>query len=412
MNYKHWLYGIIGAVNAVLLSVPLVSMAVTVSEDITLQTKSTSGSVTLASGSTFDTLTVNSNSFTFDLSGSQSVTLQSGNERMSSNVASVAPGCNGSLSNVTFSATNGSSVTIIMEGNVCSSGGGGGGGGGGGSSGSSNTTATQTTSTTAAASAAQTTTAAVAPVAQTATPVAQSSSGTVAGTPVYVPVPTGVFPGISKLNRRLSIGSSGEDVRALQEALASMTDVYPEGTASGYFGALTKAAVAKFQMKYGIVSSSSDAGYGSVGPMTRAKLVEVFGSGAVAATPAPSVSAVGMALTRELGIGATGDDVTQLQAYLAADPALYPEGKITGYYGSLTVSAIKRFQAKYGISQIGRVGPQTLSKLNEVMRQSIGVPSAPNASQGDEAAKAELQKQITDLQALIESLTKQVQSAR
>jgi len=226
-------------------------------------------------------------------------------------------------------------------------------------------------------------------------------------------MPTAAFPGVLQITQRLSIGSTGEDVRALQEALASMPDVYPEGTVSGYFGDLTKAAVAKFQMKYGIVSSSSDAGYGSVGPMTRAKLQEVFGSGAVASTPAPLVSAVGVVLTRELGLGASGDDVTQLQAFLAADSLLYPEGKITGYYGSLTVAAVRRFQERYGISQVGRVGPQTLLKLKEVMGQGMGgVLSAPSASQGDEAAKADLQNQITDLQALIESLTKQIQSAR
>lgn len=404
----------------VILSVPLVSMAVTVSQDITIKPKSTSGSITLASGSTFDTLTVNSNSFTFALSGSQSVTLQSGNERLSSNVSSVVPGCNASLSNVSFSATDGSSVIITMEGTACSSGGGGGGGSGGGGGGGS-TSSTQTTTTT--------TTTTVATTPTTATVLTQTSSsylegapapavplGSVASAPIYVPAPISAFPGILQLNRRLSVGSSGEDVRALQEALASMPDMYPEGTVSGYFGSLTKAAVAKFQMKYGIVSSSSDAGYGSVGPMTRAKLHEVFGGAYSSGVsfPIATVSA-SVALTRRLNIGSEGTDVTQLQAYLAADSSLYPEGKVTGYYGSLTSAAVKRFQARYGIDQVGWVGPQTMAKLNEFIGQGASASQAPvstGSSPSDDQARAALQSQIQDMQALINSLTQQIQTAQ
>ena len=42
----------------------------------------------------------------------------------------------------------------------------------------------------------------------------------------------------------------------------------------------------------------------------------------------------------------TGGDVTRLQRFLAGDPSIYPEGRITGYYGSLTVAAVKRFQER------------------------------------------------------------------
>src|SRR3990167_9291741 len=35
-------------------------------------------------------------------------------------------------------------------------------------------------------------------------------------------------------------------------------------------------------------------------------------------------------ITRQLAIGATGDDVRELQELLASDPELYPEGIITG----------------------------------------------------------------------------------
>ena len=75
----------------------------------------------------------------------------------------------------------------------------------------------------------------------------------------------------------------------------------------------------------------------------------------------------GPIFTRELEFGMHGDDITALQLFLAKDKTLYPEGLITGYFGSLTRSAVRRFQARYGIKQVGRVGPITLEKLNELI---------------------------------------------
>lgn len=47
---------------------------------------------------------------------------------------------------------------------------------------------------------------------------------------------------------------------------------------SGYYGSVTKTSVGKFQLKHGVVNSSNDAGFGRVGPLTRAKLNELYGS--------------------------------------------------------------------------------------------------------------------------------------
>lgn len=64
-------------------------------------------------------------------------------------------------------------------------------------------------------------------------------------------------------------------------------------------------------------------------------------------------ASLAFAETASIGIGASGSDVTNLQTILKADVSVYPEGIVTGYYGSLTANAVKRLQAKYGLPQTG-----------------------------------------------------------
>ena len=78
-------------------------------------------------------------------------------------------------------------------------------------------------------------------------------------------------------------------------------------------------------------------------------------------------------LTRQLEEGNSGTDVTSLQTYLAKDPTIYPQGLITGYFGSLTKSAVSNFQARNGIETVGRVGPVTMAALNAKMNIGGGV---------------------------------------
>lgn len=70
-------------------------------------------------------------------------------------------------------------------------------------------------------------------------------------------------------------------------------------------------------------------------------------------------------ITHQLDLGDRGIDVTNLQTFFAADPSIYPQGLITGYFGTLTRSAVMSYQASNGISPAGRVGPITLAKINE-----------------------------------------------
>jgi len=86
-------------------------------------------------------------------------------------------------------------------------------------------------------------------------------------------------------------------------------------------------------------------------------------------TATSTTSNVGQ-LLKTLRQGARGDDVKVLQALLAADTSIYPDGLITGYFGSLTAKAVKKLQTKNNLEQVGNVGPKTLQKLNEMLTQN------------------------------------------
>ena len=177
---------------------------------------------------------------------------------------------------------------------------------------------------------------------------------------------------------RLAQGSRGADVKRLQSLLGVES--------SGYFGALTRAAVEALQLKYGIANPGNE-GFGTLGPKTRAKIGEVFGSGVAA----PEASAQGqsssenaslnaiVALARPLRVGASGDDVKTLQIVLNSDPDTRvatdgdgAPGSETTLFGRLTLKAIKKFQEKHGIARLGEdgygnVGPKTRAKLNTLL---------------------------------------------
>lgn len=73
------------------------------------------------------------------------------------------------------------------------------------------------------------------------------------------------------INTGLTLGSTGEEVRILQGALATDKNVYPSGIVSSYFGNLTKQAVINFQKKNKISSS------GKIDEATAKKFNEIYG---------------------------------------------------------------------------------------------------------------------------------------
>jgi len=348
--------------------------AISVSNDVTLTIPATpagaTANVVMRSGSSFSSLTVTATNFTITLGSGDTVTLDSSEGKLFTNDQSIATAC-GESSSIVLTADK--TYVISMGGGCVLSGGGG------------------------------------APPPST-TPPPSSGGGTVSSPPVTPAIPatpatpatptempatpaTPATPALIKspvFNSDLQFGDEGEAVLRLQELLASDPEIYPEKLISGYYGSLTRAAVRRFQTKHGLPA------VGRVGPQTRAKLAEVFSSPvAPSATPPPAPTQSSYVFMRELSFGMEGEDIAQLQLLLANDRDVYPEGTVTGYYGSLTRAAVKRFQTKNSLPAVGRVGPQTLAKLNS-LASPAGGGSSSSAPVSDLEALEQKMKAIQD----------------
>lgn len=186
----------------------------------------------------------------------------------------------------------------------------------------------------------------------------------------------------------LKPGSRGADVSRLQQVLGV--------EASGYFGPLTRKAVEDFQVKNGI-AKKGDEGFGNLGPKTRAKIAEVFGTGVAS----PNASAQGQtqsgnasvnaaaSFKNALKAGSQGDEVRALQVVLNSDAdtrvAEAGEGSVGkegNAFGKLTQKAVVKFQLKHGLAKqgdpaLGTVGPKTRAKLNELLTAWLAKTSVP-----------------------------------
>jgi len=87
----------------------------------------------------------------------------------------------------------------------------------------------------------------------------------------------------------------------------------------------------------------------------------------------------------DLKYGMKDSQVSILQTQLKSDPTVYPEGLVTGYFGPLTLKAVKAFQAKYNIITTGYVGPLTRGKLTELycpVTTTTGLPEGCTSTTG------------------------------
>lgn len=175
-----------------------------------------------------------------------------------------------------------------------------------------------------------------------------------------------------------SASSTPPDARSIYALQASLAELgfYPgteasfvECPVSGILGLCTRDAVKAFQASNGIEQT------GQLGTQTRVAFNSAFGLttplASVPTTPAvatvPAAPASCTAFTNVLKLNSTDADVngevTRLQQILSKDAAVYPEGKITGYFGPATLAAVQRFQTKNAITAKGNAGYGSVGPL-------------------------------------------------
>lgn len=158
----------------------------------------------------------------------------------------------------------------------------------------------------------------------------------------------------TKATRTLKLGTSGDDVKKLQENLNALG--YNTGTPDGKFGNNTKNAVILFQKVYGLDAD------GMAGSATQ--------------------NAINTAINRKnkniLAKGQISNDVKNLQNDLKTLGFL--AGSVDGKFGAGTEAAVKAFQQKYGLTADGLVGNTTKAKLAEVKAGNQTKPVNPTPS--------------------------------
>ncbi len=164
-------------------------------------------------------------------------------------------------------------------------------------------------------------------------------------------------------------GDEGEEVRLLQERLR-IAGFY-SGNATGVFGPITEESVKRFQAAHQLEVD------GVVGPATASKLPPV----GVGGEETPRRQTVN---TDNLSIGHRGEAVRLLQEHLLK--AGYLNGTASGYFGSNTADAVRRFQAANYLATSGVADPTTRAKLHSVI----------NTASPGEFSVLEIQRRLQD----------------
>ena len=168
----------------------------------------------------------------------------------------------------------------------------------------------------------------------------------------------------------LRVGSSGDDVRRIQNQLNRISKNYPLipkiPNPTGVFGAGTEDAVKKFQQTFNLTPD------GIVGKGTWYQIQEIF----VAVKRLANVDSEGQTIedvSRQykgvLREGDTGESVRALQYYLLLISVYnnsIPPITIDGIFGNATRNAVESFQRYYGLEVSGEVNRETWNNISNV----------------------------------------------
>lgn len=188
----------------------------------------------------------------------------------------------------------------------------------------------------------------------------------------YAPIRPNVesYPGFP-----LKLGSSGNEVKTIQQQLNRIADAYPSipkiNDPNGIFGAQTEAAVKRFQNIFNLAQD------GIVGKSTWYRIKNVYnGVKKLAELTAENltfdeVEPIYPSLLKE---GMSGDYIKTLQYYLNIVAYFYPQIPnidVDGYFGPKTKEAVIAFQEMFGLVPDGIVGRDTWKALSSAYKTSI-----------------------------------------
>ncbi len=141
-------------------------------------------------------------------------------------------------------------------------------------------------------------------------------------------------------------------VRKLSEDVASSTN---GGGGGGSSASITTAP---------FTGGGSGSGGGGLGTI-------VTSSPTPLSTTPSSSSPTSFVFYRTLSRGTRGEDVSELQYFLALNPSIYPEGDVTGFFGVNTMKAVQRFQCRYGIVCSGDESSSGYGVMGKITRAKI-----------------------------------------
>ena len=170
--------------------------------------------------------------------------------------------------------------------------------------------------------------------------------------PTATPRPTAT-PNVSNA-RYLTVGSTGKDVRQLQQRLIALG--WLEGEADGEYGEATAAAVEAFQ-----AATKNLWDDGIAGPDTQ---TAIYSSNAAKASKAVATTG------SKLEMGSEGDAVKTLQSRLKE--LGYLSGSADGKFGEATKAAVIAFQSNNGLTVDGIAGSGTQNKLYSSSAKKAG----------------------------------------
>lgn len=158
----------------------------------------------------------------------------------------------------------------------------------------------------------------------------------------------------SQVTSTLSYGSSGAEVKVLQQRLTDLG--FLSSPVDGIFGALTEAAVIAFQSANGLYAD------GVSGPITNGALFAGTGNSTGSGSSNNSGTS---ASASSISIGMTGDEVLSLQTKL--DKLGYLDSDLDGIFGNYTKAAVTAFQNANNLSATGIADSATIAKLDSLI---------------------------------------------